>query len=69
MSEPDGDTVREMEAEARRDALGSDQCCPMDTYAPGLDGGMVVACTCEHFCECMCRNCACTDWSEEEALY
>ena len=43
----------------------SDQCCPMDTWATGIDGEPVYECTCPDDCPCMCVDCICENWGEE----
>ena len=51
---------------APEDYAARAQCCPMDTYDTDTSGDLRPVCTCADFCDCMCRDCTCTDWLVDE---
>ena len=44
----------------------AEQCCPMDTYDTDSAGEMRSVCTCGDGCGCMCLDCLCEAWGDDE---
>lgn len=42
------------------------QCCPMDTYDTDSAGDLRTACECLDGCACMCPDCACASWGDDD---
>lgn len=46
--------------------MAADQCCPMDTYDTDSSGNLRAVCSCGDDCDCMCLNCVCDAWGDDE---